>query len=65
MHNNALAAGALPQTPLGSSQRSPRPPNCNWGSAPNPAEGPNGGPQTPAGIPPNQSNFPAKALGSG
>ena len=28
-----FAAGALPRTPLGSLQRSPRPPSCVWGAA--------------------------------
>jgi len=36
-HRNALAAGAVPQTPLGSLQCSSRPPSC-WGGAVSPLQ---------------------------
>jgi hypothetical protein len=54
IHQKALAAGALPRTHWGSSQRSPRPLVVYWGSAPDPAGGADGAPPdpSPAGEPP-------------
>ena len=47
IHQNALAAGALPQTPLGAQNAPQTPLPDRWGSAPDPAWGANDAPLDP------------------